>query len=149
MSIDCGSSDIINVGAIIKKSTSRMVSVEVRGTIGSTSSGSYVDMPGTPTTGSLTKIAGTNLMVEMFVSSRKSDGGTISYGVNVGGIDYRTCVHLVNTTTKSYPSSGAVLITGLGAGTYTAVARWKTDGTGTISQIATNQTLVRMWEVAA
>lgn len=104
-----------------------------------TSSSSYVDLldnaGGSTITMSFTKSAGTSLLVTGAVAFFASGANTTCFmAVNDGTTDWPLgASRTLTTSSRRGFVDGAVLITGLGAGSYTLKARVRTAGAGTIN----------------
>lgn len=120
--------------------TWRESSLQRDGASGSTSSSSYANMPGTPTWTVNKQFDATKLRHD-FACSMYADAidRAVHLGVQLTGITTLdvTKGHWANTDGALAGIRmfivGWVYQTGVAAGTYTANARWKTDGFGTIT----------------
>lgn len=115
----------------------------------STTSGSFVDVPGAST--SFTKLLGTsasNVVVEISPSLSASVAGTaIDIGINMNGTDTVATNFYLNTTNHTDVPTGVATFTGVAAGSYTVKARIRrTTGTGTLTQDGNDSVLIKIRE---
>jgi hypothetical protein len=115
----------------------------------STTSASFVDIPGAST--SFTKVLGasaSNIVVVVSLSLYSTVvNAAIDIGVNVNGTDVVATNFSLNTTNHSTPPTGVATFTGLAAGTYTVKARVRRNsGTGTLTQDGTDSVLMLIRE---
>lgn len=107
------------------------------GVVGSTSSATFVSMPGTPTApftkngNSLQSALSCCVELSMFASVQ----GTAEVAVNINGIDNRVFISVAPGTQVIYFSAGTVFVNGLTAGPFTAGVTWRiSGGVGTYNQ---------------
>lgn len=146
--IDCLSANLINVGMIVNTNHPVIASSFAFAAV-STSTTTFVDMPGLVSTPSLIKSNGTDLLVEIDCSSSVDVANTrTDFAALVNGVNYITHYYIQNLVNNHHGSSGAVRITGLVAGSYSAKARWRRgSGTGNIKMGTNDYVIIRMSEI--
>lgn len=116
---------------------------------GTTTSASYVNMPGTPQV-SFTKVdAASKVRIDFHASLYTTAYPThVQFGVNIGGSDTLIAELEMNIQDFHHQVSGVNLISGLAAGTYTVQGRWRRGaGPGTLTTTTDDQTSFAVSEV--
>lgn len=126
---DVADIDIVRLGPNSKAMNNNIVS-------GTTTSGSYVDMPATSSF-SFTKIhASTSIALTMDVSLLSTAASTIArFGVRINSVDYDITEVTFNVSNTHLRGSGTRdVAAALAAGAYTIQGRWlRTTGAGTLT----------------
>jgi hypothetical protein len=100
---------------------------------GTTTSGSYANVPSS-TVASITKSAASTVLVVTLIGEVFNATGstTATLAVLVAGTDYEVVVRALAQTNVRQELSGTIDIPGISAGAVTVTARWKTSG-GTLT----------------
>lgn len=119
------------VGVLARRSASNET-FRVQGfTVGGTTSGAFVDMPGSPTVGFLKRYDDSHVRVTMNLSAyADTTGQTIRFGVafvgEAGSTDYDVSHFYFNTALEHHSMGGtAEVAQGSPAGLYSVVLRWR------------------------
>lgn len=119
--------------------------------VANTTSATFVDAAG-PVEASITKLAGTDLLVELHASHFIADTATttVEFAVLVDAVDNVVLAYSHDGLLEHAATTGLVRITGLGSGTFTVRVRWRRSaGTGTVHQDANDYTHLKVTEIDA
>lgn len=118
-------------------------------TVGGTSSGSYSNMPGSPSV-SITKSASTSLLASLQISAYSSSAvNGAELAVSVNSSDYQLCRIGFNIVNNHTTLGGQRIITGIPAGSFTVTARWRVLVGGTVAQDANDWVSLVVTDFAA
>lgn len=124
------------------------------GGTGTTTSGTFVDMPGSPTLSITKKYPSglTNIKASLTTGASSSAiNDTVSFALLINGVDQVIMTTFINVAAVHVYFASTILLTGLDAGTYSVVVRWRrVSGAGTLSTDVndwTSLTLEEVWAV--
>lgn len=118
--------------------------------VGTTVSATFEDAPG-PVEASITKLAGTDLLVELHASHFiATNPAEVELAVLVDAVDNVVLAFTHAVIDEHHATTGLVRITGLGDGTFTVRVRWRrAGGSGTVTQSALDYTHLKVTEIDA
>jgi hypothetical protein len=120
------------------------------GTVGNTTSATYVNMPGSASFSFTKKEISSRVRVRMdntFILNGTNT--TAQFGVLINGTDYDVCHLHLNPTAQHALCGGQRFITGLAPGTYTVQGRWRRSlGTATLNTDTNDQLNIYCEEIA-
>lgn len=123
------------------------------GGAGSTTSATFVDMPGSPTLTFVKKYPASLTHVKAFLSTGAFSSTTntgVAFALAIAGVDRQILSTLINVANAHVYFSGEILLTGLPAGLLSATGRWRrTSGAGTLQSDGSDWTSLTLEEVWA
>lgn len=116
-----------------------------------TTSASYVNLldgsGGSPITVTLTKGAGTQILLSVGIQCSVSATQAVNLGANDGTTDYDIASTSFGVTSQIEGISGERMISGLSAGSHTFTLRVRIAGGATLTHGTSGSSYIRAWEV--